>query len=183
MRFFVLLIFFSIVQTCLAQNEFAAAAFYKDFQKIYADGQKGFIQYKGVKKKSVLPELTDEFKVKILLPLADSGKLVFPKNGKPYAEYYFQPSKSKESIDLRASMLREAIATAYNKPLFTRSETIRSDNTPFSNTWFYTEPEPANTAAAIFRTSIVRSGKYYIMSFRLIGELPSQTPSRIQNSN
>ena len=79
MKFFTLLVFFSMAHTCLAQNEFAAAAFYKDFQKIYADAQQGFIQYKGVKKKSELPELTDEFKVKILLPLADSGKLVFPK--------------------------------------------------------------------------------------------------------
>ena len=105
------------------------------------------------------------------------------KNGKPYAEYYFPATKSKESIDLRAARLREAVATAYNKPLFTRSETFRSVNMPFSNTWFYNETDQQNTAAAIFRTSIVKSGKYYIMSFRLIGELPSQTPSRIQNSN
>ena len=66
------------VSEVYGQNEFAAAAFYADFKKIYEDAQAGFVNYKGDKRKSEFEELATEYKVKLLLPLADSGKIVFP---------------------------------------------------------------------------------------------------------
>ena len=60
------------------QNEFAAEGFYSDFKKIYQDARAGFVQYKGEKRKSEFEELAAEYNVKLLLPLADSGKNYFP---------------------------------------------------------------------------------------------------------
>ena len=70
-----------------AQNEFAATAFYTDFKKIFADAQAGFTDCKGIKRKSDFEELATEYYAKLMLPLADSGKVVFPVAGNPYVIY------------------------------------------------------------------------------------------------
>ena len=152
------------------QNEFAASVFYKEFQKIYNDAQSGFKEYRGAKRKVAMEELVDEFRIKKLLPLADSGKIVFPLNGRPYAEFYFQPGKSKAEINDRALNLREAVLTAFGKPLYSRSETIVNKKSTLNHSWFYTEPEHSDTRSAIFKSTISGSGRNYALSFRIFGK-------------
>lgn len=144
-----------------AQNEFAATAFYEDFKKIYSDAQTGFINCKGEKRKSGFEELASEYQVKMMLPLADSGKLVIPATGKPFVIYYFEPDKLRLKTDQRSLNLREAIFSAFDKPLYTRTETTLVSDRPFSNILYYTDP--GEKAVAIFRQCIYFfSGKYYL---------------------
>ena len=85
---FLIIGFFTMKAYC--QNEFAASAFYTDFKKIYEDAKGGFVTYKGDKRNSEFEELASEYKVKLLLPLADSGKIVYPVSGNnPFVVFYF----------------------------------------------------------------------------------------------
>ena len=113
----VAILFFFITTHLQAQNEFAATAFYNEFRKIYADAQEGFVKNRGAKKISEFEDLVDEYKVKWLLPLADSGKIVFPVTGTPYVLYYFEPSKTRLKVDQRGVYLRDAVSTSFIKPL------------------------------------------------------------------
>jgi len=147
-----------------AQSEFASASFYQDFKKIYTDGQTGFTAYKGAPLKSEYPELQTEYKVKPSLPPADSGKLVFPVNGHPYAVYYFEPFKNRIKTDQKALGLREAIITAYEQPLYVRTETKMVDNKAFTNSYFFSGPDDNKVSQALFRTSIYyKDDKYYLL--------------------
>jgi len=119
-----------------AQNEFAATAFYKDFKRIYADGQTGFTACKGAKRKTEFDELIAEYRAKIMLPLADSGKVVVPVSGNPYVIYYFEPDKVRLKIDQLGVNLRDAVVTSFDKPLYTRAETTIMNNYPFTNTLY-----------------------------------------------
>lgn len=166
----ILILFLLFVLTkANAQNEFAATAFYNDFKKIYADGQTGFMACKGAKRKSEFEELNGEYRAKIMLPLADSGKVVVPVSGNPYVIYYFEPDKMRLKIDQLALNLRDAVVTAFEKPLYTRTETTIINNYPFTNTLYYTEPVENVTATAILRQCIYfNDGKYYL-SFEIRG--------------
>ena len=152
-----------------AQNEFAANAFYNDFKKIYTDGQTGFTACKGVKQKTGFEELASEYRVNIMLPLADSGKLVVPVSGNPYVIYYFQPDKMRLKIDQLGLHLRDAVVTAFDKPLYTRAETTIINNYPFTNTLYYTEPVENPSATAVFRQCIYFSNGKYYLSFEIKG--------------
>ncbi len=147
------------------QNEFAATAFYTDFKKIYEDAQAGFVNYKGDRRKSEFEELATEYKVKLLLPLADSGKIVFPLSGnRPYVVYYFEPSKVRLKVDQRAMNLRDALLTVFDQPLYARTETSIINNYPFSNTWYFTDPAETRLASAAFRMNIYfNEGKYNLL--------------------
>lgn len=152
------------------QNEFAANAFYNDFKKIYSDAQSGFTEYKGDKQKSEFEELATEFKVKLLLPLADSGKIVFPVSGnRPYVVYYFEPGKLRLKVDQRALNLRDAILIAYEKPLYSRTETIMINDHPFTNSYFFTNPDETRSGQAEFRMSIYYKDKKYFLAFEIRG--------------
>ena len=154
------------------QNEFAATAFYKDFKKIYDDAQSGFFNYKGEKRKSEFDELAAEYKVKFLIPLADSGKIVFPNSdNRPYVVYFFEPGKTRLKVDQRAMNLREAVQIAYEKPLFMRAETILIDNHPFTNSYLFTDPEETRSGQAEFRMSIFYKDKKYFLSFEIRGKV------------
>ena len=145
------------------QNEFSATAFYNDFKKIYADAQSGFSNYKGDKRLSEYEDLQSEYKVKLMLPLADSGKIIFPNTGNPFVVYYFEPSKVRLKIDQRAVNLQEAILTAFGQPLYAMTETVVVNNHPLSNTWLFTLPDETKKSAAAFRMSIYfNDGKYYL---------------------
>ena len=78
MKRMLILFQFFVLNKANAQNEFAATAFYNEFNKIYADAQTGFLICKGTKRKSEFEELATEYRAKLMLPLADSGKLVVP---------------------------------------------------------------------------------------------------------
>lgn len=168
-----LTIFLSLLFSHLyGQNEFAATSFYNEFRKIYADAQEGFAKNKGPKKISDFEDLVDEHKVKWLLPLADSGKIVFPVTGTPYALYYFEPSKTRLKVDQRGAYLRDAVSTAFNKPLYTITETTTINNFPYSDTWYFTEQGESRKPFAAFRQTIFyRNGKYHL-SFEIRGKMP-----------
>jgi hypothetical protein len=154
-----------------SQNEFAATAFYNEFKKIYADAQNGFILNKGVKKNAQYAELADEFKIKINLMLADSGKVVVPKNGnRPYALYYFEPAKSRLKVDQRGLNLREAIGTAYAKQLFARTETKVIDEKVYADTYFYDKEDITDKKAALFRISIFPNDTKYYLTLEIRGQ-------------
>lgn len=164
-------LFILIAATSYGQEEFAATAFYSDFKKIYADAQAGFIKYKGEKRQSEFEELNDEYRVKLLLPLADSGKIVFPNTGNPYVVYFFEPNKNRLKVDQRAVSLREAVLTAYNAPLYSKSETVMINDRPLSNTWLFTTAEETKNSAAVFRISIYFADNRYYLSFEIRGKV------------
>lgn len=153
-----------------AQNEFAATAFYNEFKKVYADGQTGFADCKGVKRNSGFEELAIEYRANLMLPLADSGKVVFPVVGNPYVIYYFEPDKVRLIVDQRGANLRDAIVLAFSKPLYSRTTTSINDNYPFTNTLFFTEPDEDKYAAAVFRQCIYYKGGKYFLSFEIRGK-------------
>lgn len=165
-------LFILIAATSYGQDEFASSAFYSDFKKILADAQTGFSAYKGAKKESEFEELNDEYQVIFLLPLADSGKIVFPRKGNPYVVYYFEPGKNRLKIDQRATSLRDAVVTAFNAPLYSRTETVVVNNHPLSNTWLFTTETETSKAAAAFRISIYFENSRYNLSFEIRGKNP-----------
>jgi len=165
----VLFLFF-ILTKAHAQNEFAATAFYNDFKRICADAQAGFIACKGVKRESDFEELSFEYRVKWLLPLADSGKLVEPHSGNPYVIYFFEPDKFRLKVDQRGVNLREAVVTAFDTPLYSRTETTLVNNYPFTNTLYFTTPDENRSALAVFRQCIYFSNGKYFLSFEIRGK-------------
>lgn len=167
----IILFFFVIaVSDTYGQNEFGAAAFFRDFKNIYADSQAGFLSYKGDQRKSEFEEIITEYKVKLLLPLADSGKIVVPVSGNPYVIYYFEPDKVRLKVDQRAANLRDAVLTAFGKPLYTRTETSIINNYPFTNSLYFTEPNESRSAYAAFRLNIYYSSGKYNISFEIRGK-------------
>lgn len=168
----VAILFFFITTHLQGQNEFAATAFYNEFRKIYADAQEGFVKNKGAKKISEFEDLVDEYKVKWLLPLADSGKIVLPVTGTPYVLYYFEPSKTRLKVDQRGVYLRDAVSTAFNKPLYTITETTTINNFPYSDTWYFTEQGESRKSFAAFRQTIFYNNGKYHLSFEIRGKMP-----------
>jgi len=168
-----ILLFFLLftVSEVYGQNEFAATAFYTDFKKIYQDAQTGFVNYKGDKRKSEFEELATEYKVKLLLPLADSGKIVFPVSvNRPYVVYFFEPSKARLKVDQRSTDLRDAVFSVFDQPLYSRTETTMINNHPFTNSWYFTDPLETRSAMAVFRMNIYfNEGKYYL-AFEIRGK-------------
>ncbi len=155
-----------------AQNEFAATAFYNEFNKIYSDAQNGFLTNKGRIKEAAFPELATEYAVKLLLPLADSGKIVYPLSGMPYVIYFFEPAKSRLKIDQRGLNLREAIVIAFGKPLFTRTEAFLQNDRLFSSTFYYLNAGDDNKKTAIFKSSIYQQDGLYYLAFEIRGKAP-----------
>lgn len=158
------------VSKTYSQNEFAASSFYDDFKKIYADAQAGFALYKGDEQKNQFKELTTEYRVNLLLPLADSGKIIIPVSGNPYVVYYFEPGKTKQEVNLRAVNLREAIITAFGKPLYSRTETSIVEQYFFSNSYYFTSRNETQSVSAVFKSSIYHFNGKYHLSFEIRGK-------------
>lgn len=172
MKRVILFVLLGITLNCFGQSEFAAAVFYNDFRKIYADGQNGFPLFKGDKKKHDFEELAEEYRIKLLLPLADSGKIVIPVSGNPYAVFYFEPDKVRLKVDQRGTNLRDAVMIAYEQPLYTRTETYMVNNYPLSNSFYFTEPGETRTSKALFKMSIYYNAGKYFLSFEIRGKTP-----------
>jgi hypothetical protein len=153
-----------------AQNEFAAAAFYKEFRKIYSDGQTGFQTCKGSLHKTGLEAIQAEFRSKCLLMLADSGKIIFPRKGNPYAIYFFEPDKYRLKVDQRGLNLKEAVVTAFENPLFARTETSIINGNPYTRTLFFANAEHERSADAIFIMQIYFNTGKYFLSFEIKGK-------------
>jgi len=152
---------FLLLAKANAQNEFAATAFYTEFKKIYEDGQTGFLNCKAEQRKTGLEDLQKEYRIKMLLPLADSGKLVVPSKGSPYVIYYFEPDKLRLKVDQRGANLRDAVVTAFDKPLAIRSETTIVNNQPFSVTDYSLVTD--QSGPVLFRQIIYyNAGKFYL---------------------
>ena len=153
-----------------AQNDFATNSFYNQFKKVYDDAQNGFPNAKGDKRKAQFEELAAEYRVKLMLPMADSAKLVIPTAtaGNPYIIYYFEADRSRLKVDQRAIDLREAVTIAFNKPLYARTETTVVKEKPLSNTSYFEDEKMEGPA--LFRQSIYyQSGKYYL-TFEMKGK-------------
>jgi hypothetical protein len=159
-----------LLKQAAGQNEFAATAFYNEFKKISADANMGFPKNKGKSRPSEFENLTEEYTAKLLLPLADSGKIVFPQKGMPYAYYYFEPGKHRLAVDQRAANLKDAIAIAANKVLYTRTETILVDNTPFSSTWFFETGTETRPSRALYVMNIYRKKNLYCLTLQINGQ-------------
>ncbi|MEO7984377.1 MAG: hypothetical protein ABI688_09865 [Bacteroidota bacterium] len=174
-RMLILFLFFVLAKAD-AQNEFAATAFYTDFQKIYEDAKAGFIITRGANQHTGFEGLSTEYLANQLLPLADSGKVVVPvSTGNPYVIYYFEPDKVRLKVDQRGVNLRDAVVTAFGKPLYSRTETTIINNYPFTQTLYFAEPEESNSSGALFRQCIYfQDGKYYL-SFEIKGKKAAAT--------
>ncbi|HMU47520.1 MAG TPA: hypothetical protein PKC72_14195 [Chitinophagaceae bacterium] len=170
MKRFLVILFFAFPVYTVAQNEFAATSFYNTLKKIKDDGEKGFAACKGQKMKSPYEDLEDAYKAKFMLPLADSGKVVFPVSGPVYAVYFFEPEKKLVDIEKRASNLREAVATATGGLLYSKATTTKIDDYINSNTYIYLAEEETDTRKAIYRISIYRVKKRYHLSLEIRGK-------------
>lgn len=171
MKVHLLLIFMLAFATSLfSQNEFAARAFYTDFIIICEDAANGFSSLKGKERISEYPGLTKEYEINLLLPLADSAKIIIAENKKPQAIFYFEPSKLRLKTDQKGANLREAITIAYGKPLSARTETFLVDDTPVSNTWFFEGTDEQPKQQALFIIGIYNREELYYLSLQINGK-------------
>lgn len=149
-----------------SQNEFAAVSFYKAFRKVNDDARNGFSETRGDRLKSTFEDLHEEYKVTVMLPLADSGKLIVPAGGNPRVSYYFEPEKKKQKVDERAVHLRDAILVAYEKPLFARTITTTLGKRVQSDTYLFAEDHNTDihVSKALYRISVYyKHGKYQLV--------------------
>lgn len=171
---------FGLLTGLKAQNEFAATAFYNELKKISADAQNGFVLSKGARKAAAFEEFAEEFNVNLHLMLADSGKIVFPKNGNPpYAIYYFEPAKFRLKTDQRGADLRDAIVTAFSKPLYARTESTLVNEKAYTDTYIYQNQTDTEKRSALFRISVYPEGNKYFLSLEIRGKAvaaPSTVP-------
>lgn len=167
-RILFLFFIFSILKVN-AQNEFTATAFYKDFKSIYNDAQGGFLKYRGEKRLVESNELYTEYNVKLLLPLADSGKIVVPAAGSSYVIYYFEPEKMRLKVDQRGANLIDAVLNVLKVQLIARTETTIIDKYPFTNSWYFIDPNEKKLALAAFKMSIYFIKGKYNLSFEIRG--------------
>lgn len=153
-----------------AQNEFTATAFYNDFIKIYKDAQEGFLKYRGDKRDLDSNTLYTEYKVKLLLPLADSGKIVVPVSGIPFVIYYFEPEKMRLKVDQRGAKLMDAVLNVLKVQLIARTETTIVDKHPFTNSWYFIDTNEKKLALAAFKMSIYFLNGKYNLTFEIRGK-------------
>ncbi len=165
-------IFFFILMSMnsFCQNEFAAASFYDALKKLQQDGVNGFSTYKGVQLKSEFEEINDEFRAKLLLPLADSGKIVIPENGNPYALYFFEAEKKKEQADARALNLLEALVTAHSKPLYAKTITTTVKDKIYSDTYLYSDEHETHASKALMQVNVFHKKDKYHLTLKILGE-------------
>lgn len=166
-----LLLLFAVCfsSSLIAQNEFSAKAFYTDFNKVCEEAKRGFQDITGKEKISEFPGLTKEYAVKLILPLADSGKVIFPDFSRPYALYYFEPSRNRLKTDQKGADLREAIIIAMNRPVCTRTETTLVADIPVSNTWFFEGNNESAKTEAICQISIFSRNNLYYLTLQING--------------
>ena len=163
MKWALLLVFSLFLSRSIAQSEFAATGFYDDFRKFYADARTGFTTYRGTLRDSSTAVPFREYHSLLILPLADSGKIVIPVKGTSYAEFIFEPARSRLKIDQRAMDLRDAILASVGIPLYCRTETFMVEERPMTNMWLFIDPGETRNSMAAFRISIYFSeGKYFI---------------------
>lgn len=164
------ILFFALPVYVFAQSEFAASSFYNTLKKIKEDGEKGFATCKGQKIKSPYEDLEDAYKAKLMLPLADSGKVVFPVSGPIYAVYFFEPEKKLVDIEKRASNLREAVGTANGGILYSKTTTTKIHDYINSNTYIYLTENETDTRKALYRISIYHVKKRYYLFLEIRGK-------------
>jgi hypothetical protein len=160
-RILLIPVFLIALDQAKAQGEFAASAFYNEFKKVYHDAQSGFTVCKGDMRKTGIQDLVTEYKIKCILPLSDSAKIVEQANGKTFVIYYFEPDKMRLKVDQRAVDLRDAITTAFGKPLYVRSETTIVNKQPFSSSMYYDDPT-MNSAALFQHLVYYQEGRFYL---------------------
>jgi hypothetical protein len=138
-----------------AQNEFAATAFYNDFRNVATDASKGFHSLKG----EAIRHRVNEYQLKEMLPLADSGSVIITSSELKYAVYYFEPEKKMEKADTRALHLREAIVNALSISMNSKTTTSTVNQHSYSSTML----SSATTNDELFQIDrYYKAGKYYV---------------------
>lgn len=156
--------------TLRAQSEFASRGFYEDFRKIWSDARLGFTQERGILRDST--ETMAVYRPRHLPALADSGVIVIPAKGHPYAEYFFEPAKNRLKTDQRGTDLRDAIVMAMGQPLYCRTETFMVEERPHTHTWIFADPAELRPSVAPFRISIYYNEGLYCLSLIVRGASP-----------
>jgi hypothetical protein len=116
----------------------------------------------------IVYEKSDASKHRFLFPHSVKKGCPFetasPLGKAPYAVYYFEPSKNRIKTDQKALSLRDALQTAFEKPLYVRTSTYVLDKKPFTNSYFFDNANEDNNANAIFRTCLYfQNDKYYLL--------------------
>ena len=175
-KFSFLLAVAAISFTASAQNEFANEKFYSAVKKIYADGQKSFATYKGPKTGS-LGTLIDFYKVNLMLPGADSGKISVPTIGFPDVSYDFKPAKTLEQASQKIKLLAEALKTAAGKTFYEQQKTSQLKNFTFYKTLLYTMPSPQWYDNADFELYTVLDKGAYVINVKINASAPASAPA------
>ena len=165
----ILVLLISLSLKSAAQNEFAATAFYTSLREFYTDAQNGFVVSKGTKIPENPNTFTDEYSVKSLLPLADSGKIVWPLLGNPYVVFYLETAKRIEEAEKRAGNLREVIEKVFNQRFFIMTESRREGASYFTDSYFYTNQQETRKFKACFRITVLSENNRYKMQFEIRG--------------
>lgn len=160
-----------IACTASAQSEFANEKFYAAVKKIYADGQNGFTQYKGDKLRS-LGSLITFYKTGLLLPGADSGKIIVSVIGNPDVSYDFKPVKTYEQAAQKIKYLAEALRTASGKTLYEQQRENRVKDFTFYKTLLYTKASPGAYDDADFELYTTLDKGVYIINLKIKGSTP-----------
>lgn len=105
----------------------------------------------------------------MLLPLADSGKLVFSEVSRPYVIFYFETSKSRLKTDQKGTELKDAITIAMDRPVCSHTETVLVEDDPVSNTWFFDGNAELSKTEAICLISVYRIKNLYYLTLQING--------------
>lgn len=159
---FTLLLIAGLVSS--AQNPFAKQAFYDAFKKVYADGQKEFIETTGMFRNEMNSYYSFHLP-KTLLPGSDSGQVYLPLSiGTPFITYYFPPSKKLADAKLKEKNLHDAIKTAWGIPVLL--EVKKTDTLKQSiqyRTFFYKNREDIKNYLSVLDTYIFfENGAYQL---------------------
>lgn len=154
-----------------AQNPFAKKEFYTAFKKVYADGQKGFIETTGMFKNESNGYYSFHLP-KILLPGADSGQITLPLSlGYPFVIYYFPPAKTLAAAKQKEKNLHDAIKTAWGNPALTAVKTNdTAKNFVSYTTWFYKNKNDIKNYMSAFNTRILFEKNAYQFELTINGQ-------------
>lgn len=178
---FLLIVSFCAGLTGSAQNPFAKQTFYDAFKKVYADGQKGFIETTGMFRNEVNSFYSFHLP-KTLLPGADSGRVALPLSiGSPFVSYYFSPSKKLTDAKLKEKNLHEAIRTAWgNPPLVEVKRTDTVKQFIFYKTLFYKNRDDIKNYLFVLDTYIVFENGVYQLTLNVNG-INAPSPAKETN--
>jgi hypothetical protein len=158
---------FAFIKINAQQNEFAATRFYNAFLKIYADAEGAFPLYKGEIIRSKVKNVFDDYKIKLMLPGAESGMIRTASGGNSYAQYYFYGGTTLGNANQKRYYLKQAIEKALSKDLYEKAVMYSSDEVTFYDVKYFIYRIRIHTAAPLFETSVYREKGRYLLVFKI----------------